>query len=409
MRIIDTAQVAKKSVTRNKSRAMLTMLGIIIGVGSVVLMTAVGASMEKLILSQISSIGAESMVIFPGTQEGAQGTVQAGFDSLKFSDVDALEQLETITSVAPGMFLPTEKALYGRESTEPRVVGTIPEYFSNREVTIAKGRLLDDRDVQAARNVVVLGSEIAGDLFGRANPIGKSVKLGNRSYEVIGTLESVGTQFFQNADEFVFVPLSTAKAESGQKYVNIITMKAVGNFDLAQSDVENLLRRRHGIVNPDADPDKDDFIVRTSAQANDILGAVSLGLTMFITTIAGISLVVGGIGIMNIMLVEVSERTREIGLRKAVGARRADIMLQFLIEAVSLTLVAGLIGVVGGVSLSALIAAIVDKFLPTYDFVLSLPAIGVALAMAFAVGLIFGLYPAQEAAKLSPMNALRYE
>lgn len=385
------------------------MLGVIIGVGSVVLMTSVGASMEKLILGQISSIGAESMVVFPGQTEGAQGTVQAGFDSLTLEDVEALKQLETVFSVAPGMFVNAGSATYGRESTEPRVVGTVPGYFANREVTLAKGRLLDDADVRAARNVAVLASEIADELFGREDPIGKSVKIDSRSYQVIGTLESVGTQFFQNADEFVFIPLTTARAQTAQKYVNVITMRAVGDFDLAQNDVETMLRRRHGIVSKSGDTDKDDFIVRTSAQANDILGAVSLGLTLFITTIAGISLIVGGIGIMNIMLVAVSERTREIGLRKAVGAKRADILLQFLVEAVVLTMLAGLIGVMFGLGFAALTAAIVDKLLPTYDFAFSLPAIILALCMALATGLGFGIYPARKASLLSPMNALRYE
>jgi len=409
MLIKDTMLAAQRSLTSNKSRSLLTMLGVIIGVGSVVLMTSVGASMEKLILGQISSIGAKSMVIFPGQQQGAEGAIQAGYDSLTFEDIDALNKLTTITSVAPAIFMAVDQATFGREETEPRVIGTIPNYFNNREVTIQRGRLLDESDVRAARNVVVLGSEIVDDLFGPQNPIGKRVKIGSRSYEVIGTLESIGTQFFQNADEFVFIPLTTARAQNAQKYVNIVSMQSVGDFDLAQYDVETLLRRRHGIVNPDGDPDKDDFIVSTSAQANDILGSVSLGLTLFITTVAGISLIVGGIGIMNIMLVSVTERTREIGLRKAIGAKRRDILLQFLVEAIALTMLAGIIGVVCGVGLAALIAAITDKFLPTYDFVMSYPSIGIALSMAFAVGLGFGIYPARKAAQLSPMNALRYE
>jgi putative ABC transport system permease protein len=385
------------------------MLGVIIGVGSVVLMTSVGASMEHLILGQISSIGAQSMVVFPGQQEGAEGTIVAGLDSLSFEDINALEKLSTVTSVAPAIMVGVDYATFGREKTEPRVIGTVPNYFQNREVTIQRGRLLEESDIRAARNVVVLGSEIVDDLFGRQNPIGERVKLGARSYEVIGTLESIGTQFFQNADEFVFIPLTTARAQNVQKYVNVVSMQSVGDFDLAQYDVETLLRRRHGIINPEGDSDKDDFIVRTSAQANDILGAVSLGLTLFITMVASISLIVGGIGIMNIMLVSVTERTREIGLRKAVGAKRRDILLQFLVEAIALTMFAGIIGVAFGLGLALLTAAIADKFLPTYDFVISYPSIGMALAMAFAVGLGFGIYPARKAARLSPMNALRYE
>ncbi|MAE68255.1 MAG: ABC transporter permease [Candidatus Peribacteraceae bacterium] len=409
MLLNDTFRAAERSLNRNKSRSLLTMLGVIIGVGSVVLMTSVGASMEHLILGQISSIGAQSMVVFPGQQEGAEGTIVAGLDSLSFEDINALEKLSTVTSVAPAIMVGVDYATFGREKTEPRVIGTVPNYFQNREVTIQRGRLLEESDIRAARNVVVLGSEIVDDLFGRQNPIGERVKLGARSYEVIGTLESIGTQFFQNADEFVFIPLTTARAQNVQKYVNVVSMQSVGDFDLAQYDVETLLRRRHGIINPEGDSDKDDFIVRTSAQANDILGAVSLGLTLFITMVASISLIVGGIGIMNIMLVSVTERTREIGLRKAVGAKRRDILLQFLVEAIALTMFAGIIGVAFGLGLALLTAAIADKFLPTYDFVISYPSIGMALAMAFAVGLGFGIYPARKAARLSPMNALRYE
>jgi len=409
MRIADITHTASKSLTGNRNRSLLTMLGVIIGVASVVLMTSVGASIESLILGQISSIGAKSVVVFPGQVEGAQGVVQAGYDSLTFDDVDAIKNLSTVTNVAPGIMLPVDYATYGREKTEPRVIGTVPDYFKNREVTVAQGRLLDESDITAVRNVVLLGSEIADNLFGAQNPIGERVKLGTRSYQVIGVLESVGTQFFQNADEMVFIPLSTARAQSSQKYANMITMQTSVDFGFAQKDIETLLRKRHGINNPLGDPDKDDFIVRTAAQANDILGSVSLGLTLFITTIAGISLVVGGIGIMNIMLVSVTERTREIGLRKALGARRKDIMLQFLAEAVALTMLAGIIGVVCGFGLSVFIASVVSKFLDTYQFALSLPAMFLALGMALAVGLGFGMYPARKAALLPPISALRYE
>ncbi|MBT3293507.1 FtsX-like permease family protein [Candidatus Peregrinibacteria bacterium] len=409
MRAIDTLRSAKNALASNMSRSLLTMLGIIIGVGSVVLMTAVGASMEELILGQISSIGAKSMVIFPGQQEGSQGAIQAGFDSLTLDDVEAIKKLTTVTTVAPMMFLDVPSARYGREETIPRTIGTVPDYFKNREVIAELGRVLEERDIQAARAVAVIGPDIATELFYTQDPIGERIQMGDRSYTVVGVLEEVGTQFFQNADEFVFVPMSTVRSINGQKYVNSITMQSIGSFDLALQDVKSLLRRRHGIDNPEDDSDKDDFLVRTSAQANDILGAVSLGLTLFITTIAAISLIVGGIGIMNIMLVAVTERTREIGLRKAVGARSKDILLQFLVESVALTVFGGFIGLVLGTLLALLIAAVANKFLATYIFAFSVPSMFLAMAMAVATGLVFGIYPAKKAAELSPMTALRYE
>jgi len=385
------------------------MLGIIIGVASVVLMTSVGESMEGLILGQISSIGTNSMILFPGQQHGSEGSIQAGFDSITFQDYEALKKLKTVRSIAPAIIMSVDKATYKSESTEPRVIGTVPNYFNNREMDLAAGRILEDRDVASARNVVVLGSEVADELFGIEDPLDKRIKFDNRSYTVIGVFEEIGTQFFQNVDEMVFVPLSTARAASNQKFLNVITMQAAGDFDVAVEDVKSLMRRRHGIDNPEDDQDKDDFIVSTSEQANDILGTVSLALTFFITTIASISLVVGGIGIMNIMLVAVTERTREIGLRKAVGARRYDILFQFLIEAILLTTLAGLIGLLVGVGAAALAAAIADKFLEAYDFAISVRSMLAALAMAFVTGLGFGMYPAKKASELDPISALRYE
>lgn len=384
------------------------MLGVIIGVGSVVLMTSVGASLEELILGQISSLGPQSMVIFPGSQEGPAGSATTGFDKLTFSDLRALEKLPTITSIAPIMLV-TQKVTYGRETIEPPISGTVPLFFQNQNVTIDRGRLIDNSDIQSARSVVVLGPDAAVDLFGTQDPLGKKVTIGDRSFTVIGIFKPVGTQFFQNFDDRIFIPLPVAKAMTGRSYLSYITLQAVDDFDLAMADVKGLLRQRHGIVNPEDDPDKDDFMVRTSQQANEILGGVSVGLTFFITTVAGISLLVGGIGIMNIMLVAVTERTREIGLRKALGARRRDVLLQFLLEAIMLTLIAGLIGLGSGLGFAYLAALIVERFLDAYQFAVSVPSMFFAMGVAALTGIVFGMYPAKEAANLSPMEALRYE
>lgn len=392
----------------NASRSMLTMLGIIIGVGAVVLMSSIGASMQGVILGQISSLGAKSMVIFPGKEEGGAGQIMAGFDSLTFDDLDDLEKLESITSIAPLVFMPGP-ASYGREEASPQIMGVTPEFFSNNTVEAENGRLIDEDDNNGAKAVAVLGSDARDKLFGQIDPIGKRVKVGDHHFTVVGVAKSLGTQFFQNADDRIYVPFNMAQQATGQKYLNQITMLATDTFDLAFADVKFLLRRKHGIDNPEDDTTKDDFIVHSSEEASQILGAVSLGLTMFITTIAAISLLVGGIGIMNIMLVSVTERTREIGLRKALGATRRDILLQFLTESVVLTFIGGCIGVLGGIFLAFAAALAVKNFLSTYEFIISVPSIVVAFTMAAMTGLVFGISPARRAAALHPMEALRYE
>jgi putative ABC transport system permease protein len=408
MLLRDMFQSAFKGVTVNASRSLLTMLGIIIGVGAVVLMSAIGASMQQVILGQISSLGPKSMVIFPGREEGGAGQVMAGFDSLTLDDIDDLEKLESIESIAPLIFVPGPVS-YGREEASSQVMGVTPEFFVNQVTDLEMGRLIDAADDEGAKAVAVLAPDAREKLFGQLNPMGKRIKIGENHYTVIGVTEALGSQFFQNADDRIYVPFSMARQASGQKYINQVTMLATDSFDMAFADVKFLLRRKHGIDNPEDDSSKDDFIVHSSEEANDILSGVSLGLTMFITTIAAISLLVGGIGIMNIMLVSVTERTREIGLRKALGARSRDILLQFLSESVMLTFLGGCIGVVGGIILAFLISLLVTGFLSTYHFVVSVPSIAVAYAMAVLTGLVFGISPARKAAKLHPIESLRYE
>lgn len=408
MLLRDTILTAYKGVTRNVSRAMLTMLGIVIGVGAVVLMSAIGASMRGVILSQISSLGPTSMVIFPGQQEGGPNAVMTGFDSLTFEDVEALKRLTSIESVAPVIFLPGN-AKFRNEEKSPQTMGVLANYFENQNYEVARGRLFDASDVDGARAVAVLGRDTADQLFGSLDPLGKRIQIGENHFTVVGVMKALGSQFFQNADERIYIPYTVAKNLTGQKYVNFITMQSTGNFDLALDEVTYLLRQRHGINNPKNDPKKDDFVVRTSAQANDILSGVSLGLSMFIITIATISLIVGGIGIMNIMLVTVTERTQEIGLRKALGAQKRDILLQFLFESVFLTVLGGLIGMAIGVSLAMFASIVVQKFLSTYQFAISTGSMIAAFFMAFFTGLLFGISPAKKASELSPMEALRYE
>lgn len=392
-------------------RSLLTMLGIIIGVGAVVLMTGVGKSVEGVILGQIDFMGPQTMALFPGNEgpEGGNSSMRPDFDAITFSDTEALKTLTTVKYIAPVVFVPGN-AVYGREETDPRIAGSTPEYYLNQNIEVTEGRFHDQKDEEASNSVVVIGSDIAEDLFFNQSAVGKRMELANKKFTVIGVLKPVGMVFFQNVDDRIIMPLSTAVAMTGRTYADMVSMQAVDDFDIAFEDVRALLRQRHGITVPeDGSTDNDDFLVRSAAQAEEILGTVSISLTVFITLIAGISLFVGGIGIMNIMLVSVTERTREIGLRKAIGAKRKDILLQILLESVFLTLIGGCIGIVLGIGLDFLISAAVNKVLSEYQFAISIGAIFLALAMATVTGIVFGVYPAKKASELSPIEALRYE
>ena len=412
MQFRDTVIIALRAVTANRSRSFLTMLGIIIAVGAVILMASIGKSMEGVILGQISVLGPRTIALWPGNKgpEGGSGTMNPEFDKLTLGDVTALERLSSITGVSPIIFV-TGKVSYGRETSDTRAVGTTPGYYSGQNVEIAEGRLHDEADEKENRPVVVLGSDTAIDLFGNSSPLGQRIEIGNQKFTVVGVLKPAGSAFFQNMDERIILPFSIAKISMQRAYVDMVTASAVSNdVEYAAEDIRYLLRKRHRIILPgDGSTDNDDFLVRTAAQAQEILGAVSLGLTLFITMIAGISLIVGGIGIMNIMLVAVTERTREIGLRKALGARPADILRQFLVEAVLLTFFGGVLGLLIGIGFDMLIVGIAQKFLASYTFKLNNVSIVLSLLMAAGTGLAFGIYPARKAASLNPIEALRYE
>ena len=404
MTLSDTFTSAIKALRANKSRSFLTMLGIIIGVGSVVLMVSLGRSFEGYILDQIDSLGGNVIDVYPTGLEN----IGRSLDTITEEDAHALARLSTVENVAPVIFI-TEPIHYGTEREAPMIFGTNDYIFPNYGLELDTGRLIDERDVQSAKNVIVLASEVAAGLFEGRDPLGKKVKIGNRSLEVVGVLQPLGSLLLSDLDNTAYIPFTTAKSMTNQKYIDYINLRAIVDDELARRDITSLLRERHQIRNPEDDPNKDDFMARSTEQATEIVGVVTMGLTVFMGLVAGISLLVGGIGIMNIMLVSVTERNLEIGLRKAVGARKRDILLQFLIEAIWLTAIGGTIGILGGAFLGLLVAAVAEQFLGSLRFVISFPALLSSIAMAIGTGLVFGIYPAKKAADLSPIEAMRRE
>ncbi|MDD5469468.1 MAG: ABC transporter permease [Candidatus Peribacteraceae bacterium] len=401
----DTIGIALEALRRHKSRSVLTTLGIIIGVGSVILMVSIGASFERYILDQVDQFGGNVFEIH------AKGLQDIGKETLTITigDYEALKGLSTVRSVSPVIFL-SSRVSYGDQEIAPMIMGTTKEIFHNWSMEVAKGRLLSDADDQGARSVAVIGSKAAEELFPNEDPMGKRISIGSRKFTVVGVLDSLGSALAQQMDSVVYIPFSVAKAVTGRtRYIDYISLQSTVDTRLAQADIQSLLRQRHNINNPEGDPDKDDFYARSVEQAMEIVSAITMGITVFLGLIAGISLLVGGIGIMNIMLVSVSERTKEIGLRKAVGAKRNDILLQFLIEAIVLTLIGGVIGILMGVGIGYMLYLIARYFLGDFTFALSMNAIFLAVGMAVSTGLVFGIYPAKKAASLSPMEAIRWE
>ncbi len=404
MLLADLLATANQGLQRNRVRSLLTTLGIVIGVGSVVLMVSIGASFQAYIFNQLSTISASTINVFP------KGLEQFGksLDTIDFQDVEAIRKLPTVTAVAPSIIVPQE-VTYEGEKADAQVMGALPELFPSFGLVAEQGRLLTQDDARSSKSIAVIGPDVVEKFFPGEDAIGKRIAVGNRNFTVIGVTKSLGSLSGNDVDAMVTIPLSIAKSMTGQNYVSYVVLQAKDDVDLAVADITDLLRSRHRISNPANDPDKDDFLVRTTAQATAILGTVTLSLTIFLTLIAGISLLVGGVGIMNIMFVAVTERTAEIGLRKAVGATGSDILRQFLLEAVALTTLGGLVGTVGGIALTYVIVRVADAYLGDFPFALSWIGILGAVAMAMGTGLVFGLYPASRAAKMQPIEALRWE
>ena len=414
----ESIKISLTALKVNKTRSALTMLGIVIGVGSVILMMSLGGGAQSLIVGQIQTLGANTVYVEPGSFDPSEGL---GFEmaleemtikTLKLKDIEAIKKDPLVDLVYP-MAYGVARVVYRNKDEKVTYIGVTQEAYEIDNWHTVNGREIDNNDVKGTAKVATLGYKVAKDLFEEENPVGKTIRIKRTNLKVIGVMEERGMEMFQNYDEYVYVPITTAqKLLLGIDHLNTITIRAV-NEDAVDQLMENIrliLRETHNIYNPEGDLSKDDFKVMSLVEASDMVTQITAALTAFLSSVAAIALIVGGIGIMNIMLVSVTERTREIGLRKAVGARNKDILNQFLIESVSLTLLGGIIGLIGGslVSLGASIA--LTKLLNTdWAFVIPFGAVVLAFGVAVLVGLIFGIYPARKAAKLNPIEALRHE
>ena len=394
------------------------MLGIIIGIASVVGMMSLGAGAQNLIVGQIMSLGSNTIFVEPGSFDPKKQTMmdsmmeQMQIKTLKISDAEAIEKIPGVEMTSP-VVMGSGRAVYKSVDKKISFLGTDQDIQAIELTSVASGRDMTEEDVKSQARVVLLGFKIKEDLFGEEDAIGKTIRIKNINFQVIGVLEELGNKMFINLDEYVYLPVTTAqKLLLGINHLNNVIVQAKSREVIEETvqDIRLLLRERHNIYNPDNDLTKDDFRVVTQVEAANTMSMVTGVFTLFLSSVAAIALIVGGIGIMNIMLVSVTERTREIGLRKAVGARKKDIMSQFLLEAVTLTVLGGLIGVILGVILSLLGGIVLGKMLQVgWKFYISFQAIGLGCGVATIIGLIFGIYPARKAANLNPIEALRYE
>ncbi len=413
MLLSENFKIALRALRANKLRSILTMLGIVIGVATVVALLSIGKGATASITNSIQSSGSNLLTVSPGRAQFGPGGEGASRQQshLYYADYELLQKTLTdnVTAIAPS-YQSSYVVKSGDQSLQVGVTGVTPEYQTVRTYEVADGRFITDGDNKSQAMVAVLGSQTATDLFGSLSPVGKTVAINGIKFEVIGVLVSKGSTGFASADDAIFIPLDTGYDKlygssanyNGKKTINniIVSVKSPDLMETVSAEVQFLLRRSHNL----AAADQADFNVLNQTDLLNTLSSVTQTLTIFLGAIAGISLLVGGIGIMNIMLVSVTERTREIGLRKAVGATRNQILVQFLIETVTLSLLGGIIGIVLGVgiakifSVTGLIASVVTA-----------GSILLAFVFALMIGLFFGLYPAFRAANLHPMEALRYE
>ncbi|RJR31660.1 FtsX-like permease family protein [Candidatus Parcubacteria bacterium] len=413
MTLYYTIKDSLENLRTNKIRTFLTLLGMVIGISSVIIIMSVGAGAQSLILNQIKGVGSNLIAVFPGASDenGPPAAVMGiTVTTLKYEDSLALMEKSNVTHIidAAAYVRGTATISWQNRNTDTSFNGTTYNYNSVEDAEVELGRFFSFDEEKSLARVVVLGSQVADDLFLGADPLGENVKIKKEMFKVIGVMKKRGVVSFQNQDDQVFIPLTTAqKILLGINHVSFIRAKIDDekNIEQTKEEIALTLRERHNI----SDPSQDDFSVRSANQAMDVLKTVTSALSYFLAAIAALSLIVGGVGIMNIMLVAVNERIKEIGLRKAIGARPKNIMMQFLTETVVISLSGGIAGVIVGALVSFAIAFTAKILNYDWDLIISVFSLILATGFSVLVGLVFGIYPSFRAAKMDPIEALRYE
>tara|TARA_Y100001933_G_C18953785_1_gene545041 strand:+ start:251 stop:1459 length:1209 start_codon:yes stop_codon:yes gene_type:complete len=402
VRPVDTLVIAVQAIGRNKLRSFLTALGIIIGVASVVVMVHLGRSATRAVTEEIASIGSNLLFVMPGTSQRGPGGLRIPAEPFELADAEAIEREVPGVVVAPSLSR-SATVVYGNANESVSVEGTTNAYFEVRNHPLAYGRPFEPAEVRSGAAVCIIGQTLVDDMYLDATPLGSTLRVGRTACRVVGVLSAKGTSMGQDRDRTVLMPIKTVQRRlAGELDVNVMYVSALvdGTTPRVQDDIEALLRQRRRIA-PGAE---DDFNVRDTQDVADALERTTNTLTVLLGAIAAVSLLVGGIGIMNIMLVSVTERTREIGIRLAIGARTADVLTQFLVESVVLSTIGGIIGLAIGMSATWLATAQLD--LP---FVLSPGTMALGFGFSVFIGVLFGFIPARKAAHLNPIDALRHE
>lgn len=406
MNLYESIRVSLQSLIANKMRSVLTMLGIIIGISSVIVMVSIGQGATSYVTNQIQGLGSNLLIVSPGQATSGGVSLGAGTNNtMKFSDAEEIKKgAPDVKALAP-ITQRSAQIVYQQRNTNTQVMATTPDYAEVRAISTGIGRFLSTTDMDSAAKVCVLGPTVVENLFGfpDVNPVGEMIRINGIPFRVVGVTESKGSSGFQNSDDAIFVPFSTARQRLlGNDNVRTIMIEAnsADVMQQASTEVSMVLRRAHHLTGAQ----QDDFQITNQADILSASQGITQTLTLVLGGIAAISLIVGGIGVMNIMLVSVTERTREIGIRKALGARHRDLLAQFLIEAVVLSLIGGIIGIALGAGGSLAVGHAMNM-----TVALSVSSILLAFGFSGLIGVVFGVFPARKAAKLEPIDALRYE